>query len=146
MPQGAPMVVKDAGVNPTCPVWIPDEKKILFLDRSRIMEAKLGAPARSFYVSASTFGQLTLAGPSLRLVASLQGRQDEIWAIPLGDKGRKALGNPQRMLQSSAADSQPRFSPDGRSLAFVSKRSGSSEIWMADSDGRNPQQLNAFVL
>jgi Tol biopolymer transport system component len=47
-PKGRPIVVKDAGVNPRSPVWTPDGKRILFLDRSRIMEAKIGEPARPF--------------------------------------------------------------------------------------------------
>jgi len=120
---------------------MPNENKILFLDRSRIMEAKIGAPARTFYVSAAAFSELTLASASRRLLASVQDRQNEIWTIPLGDKGLKAIGNPQRILQSSAGDAQPRFSPDGRSLAFSSKRSGTSEVWVAGSDGRHPKQL-----
>jgi hypothetical protein len=140
-PQGAPIAVRDAGINPRAPVWIPGGKKILFLDRSRIMETEIGGPARSFYVSGSAFSELTMAGPSPRLVACLQNQNEEIWTIPLGAKGLKADGNAQRIVQSSAGESHPRFSPDGRSLAFSSKRSGSSEVWLADSDGENPRQL-----
>jgi Tol biopolymer transport system component len=140
-PQGAPIVVKDAGVNPKTPVWTFDGKKILFLDRSRIMEAEIGASAHLFYVSPSTFGELTLAGSTQRLVASLQNQRSEIWTIPLEGRGLKARGIAQPILQSSAGQTHPRFSPDGRSLAFTSSRSGSWEVWVADADGRNPRQL-----
>jgi Tol biopolymer transport system component len=140
-PKGAPIVVKDAGVNPRAPVWTPDGKKIFFLDRSRIMEAEIGGPARAFYVSTSAFSELTIAGPGPRLVACLQNEHREIWTIPLGAKGLKAEGPAQRIVQSSAGETLPRFSPDGRSLAFSSIRSGSSEIWLADSDGQSPRQL-----
>jgi dipeptidyl aminopeptidase/acylaminoacyl peptidase len=74
-------------------------------------------------------------------VACLQNQHEEIWTIPLRTKGLKADGNAKRILQSSAGEQQPRFSPDGRSLAFSSNRSGSSEIWLADSDGGYPRQL-----
>jgi len=39
-------------------------------------------------------------------------------------------------------DFEPTFSPDGRRLAFASRRSGEAvEIWSASADGSNPQQL-----
>ena len=116
-------------------------KKSPFLDRSRMMEAEIGGPARPFYVSGSVFSELTLAGPNLRLVASLQNRRREIWTMPLGSKGLTAAGNAHVIVQTSAGESHPRFSPDGRSMAFSSERSGAAEVWLADSDGENPRQL-----
>ena len=141
IPQGEPIPVREAGINPRAPVWMPDGKKVLFLDRSRIMEAEIGGPARPFYVSGSAFSELTLAGLNLRLVASLQNRRREIWTMPLGSKGLTAPGNAHVIVQSSAGESHPRFSPDGRSMAFSSERSGAAEIWLADSDGENQRQL-----
>jgi Tol biopolymer transport system component len=38
----------------------------------------------------------------------------------------------------------PQFSPDGSKLAFMSDRSGTMEIWVADADGKNPKQLTAI--
>jgi len=105
------------------------------------MEAEIGGSARPFYISHSEFGELTVAASSRRLVASLQSVRREIWTIPLGANGLKARGTAQPILQSSVGEGQPRFSPDGRSLAFTSIRSGSSEVWVADSDGQNPRQL-----
>ena len=45
MPEGRPILVKDAGVTPRAPVWTPDGKRLFFLDRSRIMEAAIGGTA-----------------------------------------------------------------------------------------------------
>jgi Tol biopolymer transport system component len=39
---------------------------------------------------------------------------------------------------------EPRFSPDGKSLAFVSTRSGSYEIWTSTSSGENLSRLTSF--
>jgi Tol biopolymer transport system component/serine/threonine protein kinase len=51
-------------------------------------------------------------------------------------------GPPEPMLVSSASDSNPRFSPDGRRIAFSSGRSGTvEEIWLAAADGSRAQQL-----
>jgi len=38
----------------------------------------------------------------------------------------------------------PQLSPDGRRLAFVSTRSGSYEIWVADDRGAHEQRLTSF--
>ena len=36
---------------------------------------------------------------------------------------------------------QPRFSPDGRHIAFVSDRDGAENLWIMDADGTNPVQV-----
>jgi Tol biopolymer transport system component len=49
---------------------------------------------------------------------------------------------PEPVLVSPAFDFEPDFSPDGRRLAFSSRRSGDAgEIWLASTDGSNPQRL-----
>ena len=48
---------------------------------------------------------------------------------------------PSRIAFSSRAEGAPRFSPDGKRLAFPSYRSGVAEIWTSDADGRNGVQL-----
>lgn len=47
-------------------------------------------------------------------------------------------------IDSSRIDSSPRLSPDGRTLVFVSKRSGVHELWLANSDCTNERQLTSF--
>ena len=48
---------------------------------------------------------------------------------------------PAPILESSYADFNPSFSPDGRHIAFSSGRSGQQEVWIADADGANPRQF-----
>ena len=38
-------------------------------------------------------------------------------------------------------DSQPRYSPDGAKIVFLSDRSGDENIWIANRDGSDPQPL-----
>jgi len=45
------------------------------------------------------------------------------------------------LAANPADDIQPRFSPDGRRIAFCSNRSGSWDIWLMSRDGRNLVQL-----
>jgi Tol biopolymer transport system component len=49
--------------------------------------------------------------------------------------------SPQRLISSSGRNYDPRYSPDGRRIAFVSDRSGSMELWVADSEGKDEKQL-----
>jgi Tol biopolymer transport system component len=50
-----------------------------------------------------------------------------------------------KVIASTRVSVQPRYSPDGRYIAFVSNRSGNFEIWMSNSDGTgivNVSKLN----
>src|SRR5262249_53989323 len=38
-------------------------------------------------------------------------------------------------------ESQPRFSPDGRTIAFLSDRSGVENLWIANADGSNARPV-----
>jgi dipeptidyl aminopeptidase/acylaminoacyl peptidase len=66
--------------------------------------------------------------------AANRGTSD-IWIVPL--RG----GEPKRLTASPASDSQPRWSPDGRTIAFLSTRSGLPQIWTIDPDGGEAVQL-----
>lgn len=61
-----------------------------------------------------------------------------IWRTPLPDARRAAA---QRFLATSGRNYDPRYSPDGSHIAFVSDRSGSMELWVTDKEGKDPKQL-----
>jgi Tol biopolymer transport system component len=54
---------------------------------------------------------------------------------------RNDLSGLKRLTTSSGEDEQPRLSPDGSRIAFVSYRSGSPRIWVMDSTGANQTAL-----
>ena len=68
----------------------------------------------------------------------------DIYRMPItGAEGETA---PQKLTSGMAWDMQPRFSPDGKSIAFTSDRPGQSKkagdnIWVMDADGENPRQV-----
>jgi imidazolonepropionase-like amidohydrolase/Tol biopolymer transport system component len=51
-------------------------------------------------------------------------------------------GTATRIVGGLSFESQPRFSPDGRTLAFLSDRSGVENLWIADADGSNPRAVS----
>ena len=48
----------------------------------------------------------------------------------------------RQMTQSDAADSHPRWSPDGKSLLFVSGRKDGSQLWLLPANGGEAKQLS----
>ncbi len=48
---------------------------------------------------------------------------------------------PRALTRSGKSDTAPRFSPDGRTLAFLSTRSGSSQLWVLDLGGGEPRKV-----
>jgi len=61
----------------------------------------------------------------------------------LGDIYRMPIagGRATRVTTGAAWDVQPRFSPDGRELAFTSDRGGGNNLWRIRTDGSNAVQV-----
>ena len=50
-------------------------------------------------------------------------------------------GTPSRIAEGLPFETQPRFSPDGRRIAFTSDRGGGDNIWIMNLDGSDKRQL-----
>ncbi len=63
----------------------------------------------------------------------------------LGDIYRVSIdgGQAEALTDDIAWNFQPRFSPDGRSIAFISDREGAENIWIMDADGDNTKQVSS---
>ncbi|MCC6429046.1 MAG: PD40 domain-containing protein [Phycisphaerales bacterium] len=82
--------------------------------------------------TAGTWLSLDVSPDGSEIVFDLLG---DIYALPIG-------GGEARSLTSGIAwDMQPRFSPDGKSIAFTSDRAGGDNIWVMARDGSNPKQI-----
>jgi dipeptidyl aminopeptidase/acylaminoacyl peptidase len=61
--------------------------------------------------------------------AAANTRNNDLWLAPL------AGGEPRRLTNDPRSDTRGRFSPDGRRIAFVSSRDGSSQVYLLDLEG-----------
>ncbi|MGH9869704.1 MAG: prolyl oligopeptidase family serine peptidase [Candidatus Polarisedimenticolia bacterium] len=52
----------------------------------------------------------------------------------------------RQLTSAEAQDTGPRWSPDGRTIAFMSSRSGSSQIWTISPDGGEAAQKSDFPI
>src|SRR6185295_18319757 len=62
-----------------------------------------------------------------------------IWIRPTGE------GEARRLTSGKFKDTAPAFSPDGRTIAFLSDREGSQRIWAIDLAGGDPRVAAGYV-
>ncbi len=85
-----------------------------------------------FPTSEGTWISLDVSPDGQTIVFELLG---DLYTIPLSG------GEAKRITSGPAFDTQPRYSPDGKHLVYLSDRSGSENIWICDADGVNAQAL-----
>src|SRR5262249_60782547 len=51
-------------------------------------------------------------------------------------------GDVSRVTNSYSRETNPKWSPDGKRVAYVSDQSGREEVWVADIEGRNAKKLS----
>jgi len=128
--------------------WAPGGREIIFSSGYpgsgslwRVAVAESGQ-AQGLAVGENGF-DLSVSREKRRLVYSRAVSDTNIWRVKVSNSPAKAT-MAERFISSTWDDSNPQFSPDGKRVAFSSKRSGANQIWVCDSDGSNPMQLTSF--
>src|SRR5690242_9707791 len=91
---------------------------------------------------------------ALCLLPAIAGAQTRLLRQPTYSNGRVAFSylgsiwvanddgsNVQRLTVNSARDTNPRFSPDGKTIAFSSNREGNYDVYTISADGGRPHRL-----
>jgi Tol biopolymer transport system component/imidazolonepropionase-like amidohydrolase len=86
-----------------------------------------------FDTTEGTWVNVDVSPDGKRVVFDLLG---DLYVMPLEG------GEATRLTDGPAFDMQPRFSPDGALVAFASDRDGSTNLWVAQPDGRNARQIS----
>ncbi|MFY9728133.1 MAG: S9 family peptidase [Bryobacteraceae bacterium] len=66
-------------------------------------------------------------------------KPQQVWTVPLEG------GAPHQITHNGDNNSRPRWSPDGKRIAYISDRGGSSQIWLMDADGGNAKQITSLA-
>ncbi|HYL11150.1 MAG TPA: amidohydrolase family protein [Candidatus Acidoferrales bacterium] len=102
-----------------------DEKQGLTLKPDRKIE---------FTTDEGTWLSLDVSPDGKTIVFELLG---DLYTLPIEG------GEAKQLTKGMAFDSQPRYSPDGQWIAFLSDRDGSENVWIVKADGASePKQLS----
>jgi dipeptidyl aminopeptidase/acylaminoacyl peptidase len=66
------------------------------------------------------------------------GYISNLWLVPTGG------GTPTQITTGEASDSTPRWSPDGKKIAFASSRDGKSALWIVDLATKEARMLTLW--
>jgi Tol biopolymer transport system component len=85
-----------------------------------------------FTTDEGTWMSLDVSPDGKTIVFDLLG---DLYTLPISG------GTARRITQGMGWDVQPRFSPDGQTISFVSDRSGSWNVWLVSPSGENLRAL-----
>src|SRR5262249_7888675 len=113
-----------------------DEKKEDKKDEKK--DEKKGLPLKSdrkieFTTDEGTWLSLDVSPDGKTIVFELLG---DIYTLPIEGGEAKLIAG------GMSFDSQPKFSPDGKWIAFLSDREGSENIWIMHPDGTDVKQVS----
>lgn len=102
-------------------------------DKWSVAEPPLPTKEIEIDVQEGTWISLDVSPDGETLVFDLLG---DLYSLPM------AGGEATALTQGLAWDMQPRFSPDGTSIAFTSDRAGGDNVWVMDADGSNARAVS----
>ena len=147
LPTGEPQRVTSDSKEITGLAWTSDSRALVFpsmrggtLQLWRTVAKPLSKPVKIPVTGDDPFDP-AISRQTRRLVYSHKFGYENIWRVSLQAKQAGELAD---LIPSTREEGHPRYSPDGKRIAFEASFSGSEEIWAADADGSNLIQLTSF--
>ncbi|GLP96424.1 alpha/beta hydrolase family protein [Paraferrimonas sedimenticola] len=79
---------------------------------------------------------------AVTLVEADGAKESNLYALSLSDENAQ----PEQLTHNAATEHQVRFAPDGKSIYFLSARSGSSQLWHLPLTGGEARQVSELPL
>src|SRR5499426_421029 len=145
---GEPKRLTFDGAGANTLAWTPNGREIVFSSRlggkSRLFRIPVEGGGAEWLAATGSEAQYPAFSRDGSRLAWRQNTSDEdIFRLAL-KSGSENVPPLTSLIVSTALEASPRYSPDGKRIAFVSNRSGSDEIWVCDSGGEKPIRLNSF--
>jgi len=142
---GTPRRLTDARGGIWGHAWTADGKSLIVSwQRSStifgLWRIPLDAPSRAESITQGGSDAIT---PATGLKASRVAWVNQLWDLNIYRIPANGVGKPTKLIASTLRDQGATYSPDG-SIAFISDRSGSKEIWLAKGDGSGQVQVTHF--
>jgi Tol biopolymer transport system component len=127
--------------------WTPDGKRLVFSStragRLELWQMTVAPPGKPIRITAAgeepTYVAVSREGH--HLIYSHYYRDSNIWRMAISGQH---TGQTVSFNASTRIESEPKYSPDGKRIAFESSRTGNEEIWISKEDGSNPVQVTWF--
>ena len=129
------------------PAWSPDGRRIAFSGTRDLFVVPVpsGRRVRLTHSAESWRSNVTPAyspdGRTIAFARSTDAFNSDIFLMRAGGGGLRRLTTSRGSHDTQGEESMPAWSPDGRTIVFVSNRDGNFELYRIDADGRNERRL-----
>jgi serine/threonine protein kinase/WD40 repeat protein len=142
LPDGKPKMIAPLWAITNGSTWSADDKKLIY----GLWKGRGSTELREVNVANGSVKRLALEGSAQRPTVSPKGDKLAYNSISISSNiWRRDLLHPKapavELISSSRTQFDAQYSPDGKSIAFASLRSGMQEIWISNDDGSNLVQI-----
>ena len=148
---GRSIFITDDAIQDLNPVWSPTGRVIYFssyrgggINIWRAAISSDGTPSsapQQLTIGAGQDVEIAVARSGKRLAFSTLKQNADIWRLPVSPDTGHPTGSPVEVITTTREDSRGAWSPDGKTIAFNSDRTGEMNVWLYSLESHQSRQL-----